>query len=86
MANIFLDTFNAHTSQHNLTGPKGFAEQRALMAIGKETGKLRGKELQGGIKANLHTDAENAEYNRRMEQYKANRRNVKVSLAETPWG
>ncbi len=85
MANIFLGSFNAHGSQHMLANPKSREEQNALMARAKESGKLRGKEIGKGPTATLHTQAENAEYNRRMEQNKANRRKVKVTLAEMPW-
>jgi hypothetical protein len=85
MANIFIDSFNAHASQHFLSTPKTIEEQRALAAQGLATGKLRGKVIAQGPKAILYTQAENAEYNRRMEQHKANRRKVKVTLAATPW-
>lgn len=85
MANLFLDSFNAHGSQHRLANPKTIAEQNALMARGLATGKLRGKIIAQGPTAILHTQAEESEYNRRMEQNKANRRNVKISLAAAPW-
>ena len=86
MANIFLDSFNAHGSQYCLAHPKTRDEQRELARIAKESGKLRGKLIGTHNTRILHTDSEESEYRRRMEQHAANRRNVKVSLAQTPWG